>query len=270
MAMDWSVVPIYVALGAFVGFLAGLLGIGGGFTIVPVLSEIFGHEGFGREHLLPLAIGTSAASIVFTAFASARAHHQHGAVEWNIVWPMAPGLAVGALIGPQIAAVLPARVLAAIVGGFTWFAAIRMLSSRPPRAVRDRPDRVVFFLAGAGIGMIAGMVGTGGAFLAVPFMVRYNVKVHSAVATSAAIGWPVAVVSTLSFVWAGLRQTDLPQYSIGYVYLPALAGIVVASILMAPIGARVAHTWPVSRLRRSFSALLFVLGGFMLWRAIHG
>src|SRR6516225_2216137 len=232
--MDWSVVPIYVALGAFVGFLAGLLGIGGGFTIVPVLSEIFGHEGFGREHFLPLAIGTSAASIVFTAFASARAHHQHGAVEWNIVWPMAPGLALGALIGPQIAAVLPARVLAAIVGGITWFAAIRMLGSQPRRVVRD------------------------------------NVKVHSAVATSAAIGWPVAVVSTLSFVWAGLRQTDLPQYSIGYVYLPALAGIVVASILMAPIGARVAHTWPVSRLRRSFSALLFVLGAFMLWRAIHG
>ena len=267
--MDWSIVPVYVALGAFVGFLAGLLGIGGGFTIVPILSEVFARQGFGGTHLLPLAIGTSSASIVFTAFASARAHHRHGAVEWHIVWPMAPGLALGALVGPQIASVLPMRVLATIVGGFTWFAAIRMLRARPPRITHESPSRTVFFLAGAGIGLIAGMVGTGGAFLAVPFMVRYHVKVHSAVATSAAIGWPIAVVATLGFAWAGLRQSDLPPYSIGYVYVPALVGIAVASILLAPIGARVAHTWPVNRLRRSFSALLFVLGGFMLWRAFN-
>jgi uncharacterized membrane protein YfcA len=267
--MDWTVVPIYVALGAFVGFLAGLLGIGGGFTIVPVLSEVFAHEGFGSAHLLPLAIGTSAATIVFTAFSSARAHHLRGAVDWNIVLPMAPGLAVGALIGPQIASVLPMRVLAAIVGIITWFAAIRMLTSRPPQTTHALPGRSVLFAVGAGIGTIAGMVGTAGAFLSVPFMVRYNVKVHTAVATSAAIGWPVSVVATLSFVLAGLRQSGLPPYSIGYVYLPAVIGIAAASILLAPLGAHVAHTWPVARLRRAFSTLLFVLGAFMLWKAFR-
>jgi uncharacterized protein len=268
--IDWVLFPVYIALGAFVGFLAGLLGIGGGFTIVPVLMEAFTRERIGIAHVLPLAIGTSAATIVFTAFSSARAHHRRGAVAWNIVWPMAPGLVVGSLIGPQIAAALPLRVMAAFVGAVTWSAALRIQMSRPPHPTGAVPGRGGLFAIGAIIGLIAGMAGTAGAFLAVPFMVRSNVKIHTAVATSAAIGWPVAVAATVSFVVAGWRQTDLPAYALGYVYLPALVGIAVPSVLLAPLGARVAHAWPVLRLRRAFSVLLFVLGGYMVWRAVRG
>jgi uncharacterized protein len=268
--IDWSLVPVYLALGAFVGFLAGLLGVGGGFTIVPVLMEAFAREGFGSTHVLPLAIGTSSATIVFTALSSARAHHRSGAIAWDIVWPMAPGLVVGSLIGPQIASALPMRVLATIVGTITWLGALRMLMNRLPPPSASLPGKGGLFGVGAGIGLVAGMVGTAGAFLAVPFMVRSNVKVRTAVATSAAIGWPVAITSTVGFIVAGLRQSDLPPFAVGYVYLPAMVGIASASMLLAPLGARLAHAWPMSRLRRAFSLLLLVLGAYMFWKGFRG
>jgi uncharacterized membrane protein YfcA len=270
VSLNFALLSVFLALGAFVGFLAGLLGIGGGFTMVPVLVEVFAREGIGTAHLLPLAIGTSAGSIVFTAFVSAYAHHKRGAVLWHIVGAMAPGLVLGSLLGPQIASALPMRVMAAIFGSFTWFTAAKMIWAKSTVATRQLPGKSAMFVAGAVIGIVAGMVGTGGAFLAVPFMTRCNVKLHNAVATSAAIGWPVAVASAIGYVFAGWHAADLPALSLGYVYLPALAGIVVTSMLFAPLGARVAHAWPVARLRNAFAILLCVLGAWMWRKAIAG
>lgn len=265
--MNLALIPIFLLLGVAVGFMSGLLGIGGGFTIVPVLVEVFAREGFAVQHVLPMAIGTSAATVAFTTFASARAHHARGAVDWPIVRSMAPGLVVGSLIGPQIASALPFPVMAVIFGSFTWLTAVRMLRNRPARVTRALPGKPGLFGVGAGIGAVAGMVGTGGAFLAVPFLTRCNVKVHTAVATSAALGLPIAVGATLGYVVAGLRHVGLPPYSIGYVYLPALVAIVICSMLLAPVGARVAHAWPGRRLVNTFAAMLFVLGAFMWWKA---
>jgi uncharacterized membrane protein YfcA len=265
--MNFALVPVFLALGAFVGFLAGLLGIGGGFTIVPVLIEIFSREGFATEHLVPLAIGTSAASIVFTGISSARAHHARDAVRWSIVASMAPGIVVGSLIGPQIASALPPALMASAFGGFIWFGAYRMLRNKPPVASRQLPGRLGMAGMGAIIGTIAGMVGTGGAFLAVPFMTRCNVRLHVAVGTSAAMSIPVAVFAGLGFVIAGWNKAGLPPYAFGYVYLPALVAIVATSTLLAPVGARMAHRWPVARLRYAFSAMLFCLGAYMWWKA---
>jgi uncharacterized membrane protein YfcA len=264
-----ALVPVFLLLGAFVGFLAGLLGIGGGFTMVPVLTEIFGRQGIGISHLLPLSIGTSAASIVFSALASVRAHHRRGAVQWSIVKAMAPGLVVGSLLGPQVASALPMRVMAAVFGSFTWLTAVRMMmSSGATRATRELPGRAAMFGVGTVIGLAAGMVGTGGAFLAVPFMTRCNVKLHNAVATSAAIGLPVAVASAAGYVFAGWSASGLPSYSMGYVYVPAMVAIVTMSMLFAPLGARVAHAWPVARLRKVFAFMMWVLGGWMWWKAL--
>ncbi len=267
--LNLVLLPVYLGLGAFVGFLAGLLGIGGGFTIVPVLLEVFTRQGFAYAHVLPMAIGTSAGTIVFTAFSSARAHHARGAVHWPVLRALAPGIVVGSLIGPQIASALPPAVMAAVFGGFIWLAAYRMYRNRQAKVVGELPGRAVLAGVGAVIGMIAGMVGTGGAFLAVPYLTRYNVKLHTAVATSAAIGFPVAVAATIGYMIAGMRQTDLPPYSIGYVYLPALVAIIVTSTLLAPLGARVAHSWPVGRLRTAFVAMLVALGAYMWWKATH-
>lgn len=266
--MSFGLIPVFVALGAFVGFLAGLLGIGGGFTIVPVLVEVFTRQGVESAHLLPLAIGTSAATICFTAFASARAHHKRGAVAWTVVRAMAPGLVAGSLVGAQVASALPMRVMAAFFGSFTWLTSWQMLRNIRPHPTRELPGPFPMFAMGSLIGLVAGMVGTGGAFLAVPFMTRCNVKVHTAVATSAAIGWPVAVAATIGYVIAGWRHGGLPAYSIGYVNLPALAFIAVASMALAPLGAKVAHAWPVARLKRAFALMLFVLGAWMWLKAL--
>jgi uncharacterized membrane protein YfcA len=267
--MNFALLPVFLALGAGIGFLAGLLGIGGGFTIVPVLAEVFTREGFAREHLLPMAIGTSAATIVFTSFSSARAHHARGAVSWPVVRAMAPGLVVGSLLGPQIASALPAAVLAGVFGTFIWFGAYRSLRNRPPAPSRQLPGKPAMFGVGTLIGTIAGMVGVGGAFMSVPFMTRCNIKLHAAVATSAALGLPIALAATVGFVFAGLRATGLPPYSVGYVYVPALVGVAVTSVLLAPLGARMAHAWPVDRLRLAFAAMLVVLGAYMWWKAFR-
>lgn len=265
--MNLALVPIFLALGAFVGFLAGLLGIGGGFTIVPVLMEVFEREGMQTAHLLPLAIGTSAATIVFTAVSSTRAHHARGAVDWPVVRAMAPGLVIGSLIGPQIASALPARIMAAFFGAFIWFAAYRMFRKPQLKSLRDLPGAPALFGVGAGIGVMSGMVGTGGAFIAVPFLTKCRVPMAKAVATSAALGVPIALAATAGYIFAGWGKPGLPAYAVGYIYLPALVAIAAASTLLAPVGARMAHRWPVARLRAAFALMLFVLGGYMLWKA---
>jgi len=267
--MNFALLPIFLGLGAFVGFLAGLLGIGGGFTIVPVLLEVFQREGFATQHLVPMAIGTSAGTIIFTGLSSTRAHHAKGAVNWYVVWSMSPGIVVGSLIGAQIASNLPAAIMAGAFGAFIWFGAYRMLRNKPPVASRQLPGKVGLMIAGAVIGTIAGMVGTGGAFIAVPFMTRCNVKLHVAVATSAALSVPVAIFAAIGYVIAGWHKPGLPEYAIGYVYLPALIVIVMTSTLLAPVGARLAHEWPVARLRYAFATMLFCLGAYMWWKAIH-
>lgn len=267
--MNLALVAVFLATGALIGFLAGLLGIGGGFTIVPVLVEVFSSQGFAREHIVPMAIGTSAGTIVFTAFSSARAHHARGAVDWRVVKTMSPGIVLGSLVGPQIASALPPSVMASLFGTFIWWGAWHMLRNRTPVASRQLPGTGGMAGVGAAIGVLAGMVGTGGAFLAVPFMTRCNVNLRTAVATSAAIGIPVAVAATVGFMLAGWGKTDLPAYAVGYVYLPALVGIVITSTLLAPLGARAAHALPVARLRQAFSGMLFCLGAYMWWKALH-
>ena len=267
--MDWTLLPVLLALGAIVGFLAGLLGIGGGMTLVPLLTILFTVERFPADHVVHMAVATSTATMVFTAMSSVRAHHGKGAVLWPIVGALATGIVLGSLVGPQIASALPTRAFAAVFGAFTWFSATRMLIAAQPKAVRGLPGRGALFGVGVGIGVISSLLGAGGGFLSIPFMQRHGVGIHNAVATSAALGLPIAVAGTAGFIVAGLRKPDLPAWSAGYVYLPAMAAIVVASMLVAPIGASVAHRWPAVKLRRAFAALLYSLGAYMFWTAIR-
>jgi uncharacterized membrane protein YfcA len=180
---------------------------------------------------------------------------------------LTPGILLGSLAGPQIVAGMSSALLAALFAAFTGASAVQMLLNRKPKATRDLPGRVGLFAVGAVIGAVSSMVGAGGGFLSVPFMTWCNVRIHQAVATSAALGFPIAAAGTAGYVLAGLRQEGLPPYTVGYIYLPALAAIVVASMLLAPLGVRVAHGLPVVRLRRVFAGLLLGIAAFMLWKA---
>ena len=265
--MEWPLIPVFVAIGCGVGFLAGLLGIGGAITMIPVLTVIFGHEHFPSNHVVHMAIATSLATVVFTSLSSARAHARRGAVLWHVVLGLTPGILLGSLVGPQIVAGMSSALVAAMFALFTGTSALQMLINRKPRATRKLPRRAGLFGVGAMIGVLSSMVGAGGGFLSVPFMTWCNVRIHQAVATSAALGFPIAAAGTVGYIIAGFRQEDLPPYTLGYIYLPALAAIVVASMLCAPLGVRVAHDLPVARLRRVFACLLLAIAGFMVWKA---
>ena len=267
MGVDVGLLVVFVVLGCVVGFLAGLLGIGGGMTMVPILTILFTREGFPVAHVVHMAIATSTATIIFTSISSAREHHRHGAVLWPVVAGLAPGIIVGSLIGPQVIGGMSTSAVALFFGVFVAFSATQMLFDKKPKPTRELPGKGGLFGVGGGIGLVSSMVGAGGGFLSVPFMSWCNVKIHNAVATSAALGLPIAIAGTVGFVIAGLRLHGMPPLTLGYIYLPALFAIVAASMLMAPMGARTAHRWPVKKLKRAFALLLYVLAVYMLWKA---
>jgi len=265
--LDWAPIPIFIALGCAVGFLAGLLGVGGATMMIPVLTIVFVRLHFPPEHLIHIAIATSMATILFTSLSSARAHHRRGAVLWPVVWALAPGILIGSFLAPQLVAHMSAKLLATVFAVFAGGFAVQMSLELKPKATRSLPGKLGLFSVGTLIGVLSSLVGAGGAFVSVPFMTMCNVRIHNAVGTSAALGFPIAAAGTAGFVVAGLRQQGLPAHTLGYVYLPALGAIVVASMLTAPLGVRLAHSWPVAKLRRAFAALLVLLAAYMLWQA---
>jgi uncharacterized membrane protein YfcA len=260
--MEWLIG--YVLLGAFVGFLAGLLGIGGGVTMVPILSMMFIAQGFSPAHILHLAVGTALSTIVFTSISSMRAHHGHGAVRWDIFKAITPGTVTGTLVGCVIAGSITTRWLALFFSGFVYLAATQMMLNLKPKAARDLPGTTGMFAVGAGFGVVSSLVAAGGAAMTIPFMAWCNVKLHDAIGTSSAIGLPIALAGTAGYMVTGWGQAELPPHSVGYVYLPALAGVVAASMLTAPLGARLAHKLPVLLLRRLFALLVYILASKML------
>jgi uncharacterized membrane protein YfcA len=266
--MDPALIAAFLTLGAVVGFLAGLLGIGGGMTMVPLLTFIFIREGLPPEHVVHIAIATATATILFTSTASVRVHQRHRAILWPVVLGLAPGLLVGSLLGPLIVGTMSTAVLSGFFGVFVAAAATNIWIDRQPKPTHRLPGRAGLAGVGAVIGVIASMVGAGGAFMTVPFMAACNVPMRKCVATSAAIGLPLAATATAGFVIAGLRETGLPPHTLGYVHVPALLVIVAASIVSAPFGARAAHRWPVKVLKREFAIVLYALAGYMLWKAI--
>ncbi|MCX7896904.1 MAG: sulfite exporter TauE/SafE family protein [Rhodocyclaceae bacterium] len=260
--MTWF--AAYLALGAVAGFFAGLLGVGGGAIMVPVLAMLFSAQGIPDEHLMHLALGTSMATIVFTSMASLRAHHRHGAVDWGIWRRITPGIVLGTFLGAQLASVLQTRPLAIFFAAFMSYVAVQMLRNVKPKPSRQLPGPLGMFLVGSGIGAISALAAIGGGSLSVPFMTWCNVKMHQAIGTSAAIGLPIALSGTAGYLVGGLSATTLPAMTLGYIHLPALAGCVMASMLVAPWGARVAHRLPVATLKKIFAFVILLLLAKML------
>jgi uncharacterized membrane protein YfcA len=265
--MDWQLGLALLAMGSFGGFAAGLLGIGGGMILVPFITMIFAAKHFAPSLIVHMAIATSLATILFTSMSSVRAHHKHGAVLWPLVWLLAPGILVGSWIGPWIGKQMNSQTLSLCFGLFVAGSATQMLLDRKTAGGRELPTRPGLFFAGGVIGVMAGLFGAGGGFVSIPFMTWCNVRIHNAVATSAALGFPIALAGTVSNIYFGWGEPDLPQYSLGFVYLPALAVIAAASMSLAPLGARTAHRWPVRKLRKTFAIILYLLAAYMLWKA---
>jgi len=254
----------YLALGAFVGFFAGLLGIGGGAAMVPVLAFIFTAKQFSPEHVVHLALGTAMATMLFTSVSSVRAHHQHQAVNWAIVRRMAVGIVMGTFGGALLASVLNLRLLTIVFTGLIYYLSWQMLIGRKPRAGGMQPTIAGMNATAAAIGMISSLTATGGAALVVAYLVKHGTRMQEAIGSAAAIGWPLAAAGTAGYLLTGFGEPGLPEYSLGYVYLPALAGMVVASIGLAPVGARLAHRTPGAKLKKIFAVVLFLLATEML------
>jgi uncharacterized membrane protein YfcA len=254
----------YLGIGAAVGFLAGLLGIGGGMVMVPMLFFVFSAKGFPLEHLMHFALATGLATIAFTSLSSVFAHHRHRGVDWRIAGAMAPGIVAGSLAMALVAGFVPTRPLAVFFTAFMFYASAQMFFEPKPVPTRRLPGSAGLFAAGAGIGGASSLLAAGGAFLSIPFLLRCNVPLRRAIGTAAANGFPIAVAGTAGYVIQGLRVPVLPEWTLGYVYLPALALIVAASIPVAPLGARLAHRLPVRRLRIVFSLMLLALALRML------
>jgi uncharacterized membrane protein YfcA len=269
MPFDFSVLIELAILGLASGFLAGLLGIGGGMIMVPFITAILSARGVNGELAVKMAIATSMATIVFTSISSVRAHHKRGAVRWDVVKALAPGIVLGAAVASLgVFALLRGATLALLFALFVGFSATQMFLDKKPAAARQLPGAAGLVGAGGVIGFISGLVGAGGGFISVPFMTWCNVAIHNAVATSAALGFPIAISNALGYALSGHQVANLPPYSFGYIWLPGLMIIATCSVTTAPLGATAAHKLPVKRLKRVFASVLYLLAAYMLYRGL--
>lgn len=263
--MEWWLA--YLVLGAVAGFFAGLLGIGGGLLMVPVFTFIFSAQHFPPERILHLALGTTMAAIIFSSVFSLRTHHAHGAVNWRVVRDISPGIVIGTLAGATLAGLLSSQLLKIILVVFIYYAATQMLLNLRPTPVTGRqlPGKGGMLVAGSVIGAVSSLVAIGGGLLTTPFLVMCNVRLHHAIGTAAAVGFPIAMAGTIGYIANGMLQSQpLPDFSLGYVYLPALGWVVLASMLTAPLGAKTTHSMRTGTLKKVFIVVLYLLATKML------
>ena len=256
-------------LGICTGFLAGLLGIGGGMIMVPFLTFMLSQRGIDANLTVKMAIATSMATIIFTSISSVRAHHKRGAVRWDLVKGLAPGIVLGSMIASMgVFAMLKGANLAIFFGLFVGFSATQMFLDKMPAPSRQVPGTAGLVAAGSAIGFLSGLVGAGGGFISVPFMAWCNVAIHTAVATSSALGFPIALANVAGYVISGMSVTGLPDDAIGFIWVPALVVIALCSVFTAPLGAKAAHSLPVKKLKRIFAMILYALAAYMLYKGL--
>ncbi len=261
ISLWWFAYPL---LGVMVGFFAGLLGVGGGGIMVPILTTFFLAQGFSHEQVVHMALGTSMAAIVITSVSSLRAHHRHGAVRWDVVRAITPAILLGTFGGTFLASRIDTVPLAIFFAAYMAYVSLQMLLNIKPKPSRGLPGAVGMGMAGLGIGGVSALVAIGGGSMSVPFMTWCNVKVQHAIGTSAAIGLPIAVAGTVGYLVNGWAATGAPPHSLGYIHVPALVLVSLPSVVTAPLGARMAHRLPVATLKKIFAGVLMLLCAKML------
>ncbi len=254
-----ELVLLTMLLGSVAGLLAGLFGLGGGVIIVPALVWLYSVYAFPSEQIMIMAIATSLATIIPTSISSVISHHKLGAVQWDRVFRLLPGIILGAGVGAIIADMIDAEVLKWLFVCYLFYTGWRM--ALPSNAVQRevKQNKRLDYLVGNGIGFLSSLLGIGGGTLTVPYLLGRQVAMKNAVAISSACGLPIALSGTLVYVLLGREDLLLPAGSLGYIYLPALFGIISCSILTAPIGAKLANKLPAQRLKQYFSVVIFLI-----------
>ncbi len=255
----------YLGLGAISGLISGLFGLGGGAIIVPLLIFAFAAQGISPEISTHLAIGTSLATIVVTALSSTYTHHQKGAIRWDLVMRVTPGILAGSVLGGILAISLEGVLLQLMFGGFMIFVGLQMLLYKPVTLQRAAPKAPLLAVVGTGIGGISALFGIGGGVLTTPFLAHFGVRIHQAVGSAAACGLPIALASTMVYGGSNPVGEQLPGASLGYIFLPAWLGIIIASTPFARVGALLAHRSNERMLKRSFGWVVLVLGIRFIW-----
>ncbi len=257
---QFEIIVSLLLAGSVAGFVAGLLGVGGGLLIVPVVLWALQIQGFGAsEHAQHLAVGTSFAVMVFTSFSSARAQHKKGAVDWQIFARMAPGMVAGVVVGAVAARYLPNKGLQIFFALFCTVIACRSLMNVQPKPSRRLPGKTGLAAAGGLFGLLSSWIGIGGGSLSIPFMASCNVPMHRAVGTSSALGWPIALAGSIGYLAAGWSSEHLPPGAWGFVYLPATVILAAGTLLFAPLGVKVSHKLPPAYLKKAFGVLLLLI-----------
>jgi len=262
--LEW--VLLFLLLGCVVGFMAGLLGIGGGGIMVPVLTSIFLLQGIPVENVVHLALGTSMASIIATSISSLRAHHSNGGVLWKVFKSMTPGIIIGTFLATLFVSYISSFYLALFFSILMAYVAIQMLLNKQAKPTRGLDNNTRLLIAGGGIGAISAIVSIGGGSLTVRYLLRQNVDIKKAIGTSAAIGLPISIVGTLGYIinGNGVESYSMGSYTFGYVNFPVVLLISTASFFMAPYGVKLAHKLNISTLKKVFSVLLIILSIKML------
>nr|WP_283102813.1 sulfite exporter TauE/SafE family protein [Shewanella abyssi] len=254
------VFSICLALGAVIGFMAGLLGIGGGLIAVPALLHILPSVGVPAEHLPHVAIATSLAAIILTSLSSARAHHKRENIPWELFRSMLPGFVLGAICSGFISELITASLLQQIFAIFVMLMAIQMAFPMKPNSSRAMPSAIKLFLAAVIIALIAGLMGIGGGVLIIPFLTWCGLQMRYAIGFSSATGLLIALFGSIGYTLAGWNVASLPEGTLGFIYLPALLGIVATSMFVAPFGAKAATNWPTAKLKKIFALFLAIVG----------
>jgi uncharacterized membrane protein YfcA len=253
----------FALIGVLAGYLAGFLGIGGGFVVVPALTFLYLKDPATAPWAIHMAVATSLGTMLVTSLSSIIAHHRKHAIRWPLVRSLAAGLLVGAALGAIVADYLQGEALVRIFGLCAILAGLQLILGRQPEGELPLPGQPGVSFVGVVIGAISSLIGIGGGALTGPWQLWHGIKAQNAVATSAACGYPIAVAGTFTFVVLGLGG-DLPSGALGYVHLPAFIGVALTSALAAPLGVATVHRLPPKLVRRVFGGFLMLVGLRML------
>lgn len=247
------------------GLMAGLLGIGGGFIVVPLLLLVLPQVGIEQSLLVHFSVGTSLACICVTSLSSAYAHQSRHAINWLILKPIVPGLILGALLGSILAGIIKGPILVMVFVSGALFTAVYLMSEHKPHSEQTTTNGVIYFLYAKFTGIISSLIGIGGGSVLVPFLVYRGESMVKSIGTAAACGFPIALFGGGGFVYSGWQATNHIEYASGYIYWPAFLGIVIFSSLSAPVGAKVAHFIQEKHLKQIFAMFLILTSGQIIY-----